>query len=87
MSPRLAADAELHAAPVLRDVEGALCHDLLDGDGAFHGPHGARELRQNTVAGRVDDCAAELPDHRQHHGLMRLQIAHRRGLVSPMSRE
>ena len=76
------ADAQQH--PTLRgNVEVALRHDLLDGDGAFDRAHGARELRHDSVACDVYDSAAVLRDEREDRRLVRFEIAHRRFFVAP----
>ena len=74
------ADSELHAALRL-DCGIALSHLGLDGEGAFDRVHHAGEFGENAVAGGVDDAPGELADHREHDGLMPLEITHRAGLV------
>ena len=58
----------------------------LDGDRAFDRVHDARELGENAVAGGVDDASGELADHRQHDGLVALEVAHRARLVGAHQR-
>ena len=76
------ADAQQHP-PVGGNVEVALGHDLLDGDGAFDRAHRARELRHDAVAGDIDNRSAVLGDQRQDHRLVRFEIAHRLFFVAP----
>src|ERR1700732_1935184 len=66
-------DTKLHA-PRLLDLRIAFCHNLLQGECTFDRAHDAGELGQNTVARRVNDAAAELADHWQHHHLMVLEV-------------
>ena len=75
------ADAEQHP-PLSGNIEVALGHDLLDGDGAFDRAHRARELRHDPVARDVDDAAAVLGDERKDDRLVRFEIAHRRVFVA-----
>ena len=70
------ADAQQHP-PVGGNVEVALGHDLLHGDGAFDCAHGAWELRHNPVARDIDDASAMLGDHRKDCGVVRFEVAHR----------
>jgi hypothetical protein len=56
-------------------------HRLLNGQSAFHSVNYARELGQNAVTRRVDDATTVRGDHREDHGLVCLEIAHR-GLLS-----
>jgi hypothetical protein len=76
------ANAEQH--PTLGgNVEIALSHNLLNGDGAFDRAHGARELRDDAVAGDIDNSSAVLGDQRQDHRLVRFEVAHRLFFVAP----
>ena len=79
---KIDADAQQHS-PVGGNVEIALSHDLLHGDGAFDRADGARELRHDSVARDVYDRAAVPGDQRQDHRLVRLEIAHRLFFVAP----
>ena len=79
------ADAELHPT-ICFDGGVALGHRLLDGDRALDRVHDAGELGEDAVAGRVDDAAAVLGDHRQHDRLMRLEVADGTRLVSAHQR-
>jgi hypothetical protein len=47
-------------------------------DSIYH----ARELGKDTVTGCVNDAAAVLTDHGQDHGLVRLEIADSRFVIS-----
>jgi hypothetical protein len=76
------ADAQQHPS-FSGNVEVALRHDLLDGDGAFDGAHGAWELRHDAVAGDIDDASAVLGDEREDDRLMRFEFAHRLFFVAP----
>ena len=76
------ADAEQHP-PFGGNLEIALGHDFLDGDGAFDRAYGARELRHDAVAGDIDNSSAVLGDERQNHRLVRFELAHRLFFVAP----
>jgi hypothetical protein len=76
------ADAEQHSV-VRGNIEVALGHDLLNGDGAFDRAHGAWELRHDAVARDIDDASTVLGDERQDDGLVRLEVAHRLFFVAP----
>src|SRR5271156_314256 len=56
---------------------------LLNGDGAFDGAHGTRELRHDAIACDVYDSAAVLGDEREDDRLVRFEIAHRLFFVAP----
>src|SRR5690606_20165038 len=56
-------DAELDAL-LGRHVGIAPAHPVLDRDRALHGIDDARELDQDTIAGRLDDTAVELREPR-----------------------
>ena len=64
----------------------ALGHGLLDRDRALDRIHDAGELGEDAVAGRVDDAAAVLADHRQDDRLVRLEVADGRVFVSAHER-
>jgi hypothetical protein len=78
--PEVDADPELHSALWVSSSV-ALGHGLLDGDGALHGVHDARELRENAVAGRVYDATGMLAYQGHDHGLVRFEIADSRFVV------
>ena len=65
-----------------RKLRSSAC-DLLDGDGAFDRPYGARKLRHDAVAGDIDNSSAVLSDERQDHRLVRFEVAHRLFFVAP----
>ena len=79
------ADTELHALLGL-DAGVALAHGALNGDRALDRVHDAGKLGQDAVTRRVDDPAVEIGDHRQDHGLVALEIAHRARLVGAHQR-
>jgi hypothetical protein len=76
------ADAEQHP-PFGGNLEIALGHDFLDGDGAFDRAYGARELRHDAVAGDINNRSAVPGDQRQDHRLVRFELAHRLFFVAP----
>ncbi len=76
------ADAQQHLT-LGGNVEIALRHDLLHGDGAFDRAHGAWELRHDPVACDVYDSAAVLGDGWEENRLVRFEIANRRFFVAP----
>jgi hypothetical protein len=88
------AHAELHAAGLGHALVARL-HHRLQPDRAVHRAHGARELRHDAVAGRVDDAPAELADEREHRGLVALEVpegghvvlAHQAGVAGDVSRQ
>jgi hypothetical protein len=76
------ADADQHPA-VRWNIEVALGHNLLDGDGAFDCAHRAGELRHDAVAGNVNDGPVVLGNEWQDRRLVRFEIAHRLFFVAP----
>ena len=77
-------DANADQHPTLGgNLEIALSHDLLDGDGAFDRPHGARKLRHDAVAGYIDNSSAVPYDGWEQDHLVRFEVAHRLFFVAP----
>ena len=78
--PDIDPDAEEHAA-ILRDVFVAHSHDGLELDRTFDSADNARKLGQDAVAGGVDEATAIAAYQWEDHGLMSLDVVHRRGIV------
>ena len=77
-------DANADQHPTLGgNLEIALSHDLLDCDGAFDRPHGARKLRHDAVAGYIDNSSAVPYDGWEQDHLVRFEVAHRLFFVAP----
>jgi hypothetical protein len=74
------ADAKAHAAPFF-NAGIALRHRPLDCHGALGCVHDAAELREDPIAGGVNDAAAVLCNHGEYDGLMRLEVANRAGFI------
>src|SRR5262245_39122049 len=72
--------AELHEATFFY-IRIALRHRPLDCHCTLGGVHHAAKLGQDTVTGGINDAAAVLLNHGDHHGLMLLEAANRVGFI------